>query len=149
MRLLNQYRGKFCYTQGTRITIIVHKPITELGSVAKMGSTVTAVFNQLCPNTFTVFDATIEKLSNLEDGLRKLRDMKASVIRKTVSMICEQYYSVNEVKKRTTAQRLEMIKEKDDNWENYDEAFRIGIVLVRDYNVETKKYKIHNKQNLI
>ena len=142
MRLLTQYRGKFCYTQGTRIAIIVHKPVTELGSLAKMGSTVTAVFNQLCPNMFIVFDATIEKLSGLEDGLRKLRHMKTAVIRKTVSMVCEQYYSVNEVKKRTMTQRLEMIKEKGDDWENYDEAFRVGIVLVRDN-------KIHNKQNLI
>ncbi len=147
-RLLTIYGGLYCYTQGTRIAIITTKGLSP-NALARIGSTVTAVFNSLREKMFVVFDAKLTTLKSIEEGIHTLRKMKKQSIRKTVAIVCERHYSCDETRKWKHETRLAKIREKGDDWEKYDETFRVGMVLVREYSAEKKGYHIYNKQDLI
>ncbi len=159
IHLLDYYRAFLCYTQGTRI-VLLFKP--TLGrkhpytSPALLASYATMMLQKLNTNTivldngekwFVTFDVHLKNVSSLQTGINELKNMKECVIRKTVAMVCEKYYLLDEMKGKSTNKRKMMIEQRGDKWENYDEAFRLGSVFVREKDPETDKWIVHNKQN--
>ena len=156
--LLENYKAFLCYTQGTRI-LLLFKPTLgrkhQYTSPALLASYVTMMFQKLNTNIvlkdnkkwFVTFDVRVKNVGSLEAGIKELKDMKDCDIRKTIAIVCEKYYPLNQMRGKSTNKRKMMIEEKGDKWENYDEAFRMGSVFVREKDPETEKWIVHNKQN--
>jgi hypothetical protein len=158
--LLENYKAFLCYTQGTRI-VLLFKPALgrkhQYTSPALLASYVTMMFQKL--NTtivlkdnkkwFVTFDVRVKYVGSLEAGIKELKNMKDCDIRKTIAIVWEKYYPVDQGKGVITEERKKMIELKGDKWENYDEAFRMGSVFVREKDPDTDKWIVHNKQNYL
>jgi len=153
--LILRYKASLAYTQGSNI-YLVWKPQKEQGYGFKgkyqvlatnIASYTTLLFQQLNnlkekPEWWVTFDVFCYNVASLNEVDSIIKKKQYEVVRKTVAIICELYYSKEEIFKKSTEERKKMITKKGDAWENYEDHFRKGILFKREKDHGTQKYVI-------
>lgn len=132
---------KMAYVQSDEISLILtdlDSEKTQLwfdGNIQKIvsisSSLCSVFFNKLIPiDKEAFFDSRVFKLDNLEDVSKYLCWRQSDAIKNSITMLSLHYYSHNEIHKKNSLDKLELIKLKGDDYNNHDQGFRQGRVIL-------------------
>lgn len=145
--LIEKTDARLGYTQSDEISLVFFKMAAHqqgffAGRVQKLTSVLssitTAKFNseiaRLIPekeNQLAFFDCRVWSVPTLTDAAEVFVWRQEDAIKNAVSMAASAYYSSKQLHMKNSKQKIEMLKDKGFNWEEYPEFFKSGTFAMR------------------
>lgn len=160
--LVEQTGAIIGYTQSDEITLVFYSDNNETeiffgGKAYKLVSTLAAmasvffnnVIGQVIPEKagmLATFDCRVFQTPNLMEAANAILWREIDAIRNSIISSTRSYYSHNQVLNKNAAEMLEMLKDKDVNWDNYPIYFKRGTYYQKRKTV--RKYTVEEVENL-
>lgn len=134
--LMHYYRAYKAFTQGRHIMLICRSFTGFSNNAQLLASNIASVctnnFQKLklqeeMKDWFVTFDTFVYNVPKIEIAEMEMQKRREAVVRKTITIVAELYYSKEELHKKSIQERKKMIIKKGDKWENYPEEFRLGV----------------------
>lgn len=146
--LVKELQARIGYTQSDEITLVWYVPENSESEyifggryqklVSISAAMATAVFNKLLPNYLPtkshltpLFDSRAWCVDNLQDACLCLLWRKFDAVKNSISMVAQAHLSHKTLHKKGSAEKLQMLRDLGDPWENYAESYRQGSFYAR------------------
>jgi tRNA(His) 5'-end guanylyltransferase len=146
--LVGETHAKIGYTQSDEITLVFwdesHTAEPLFGGklfklTSVLASLTTAKFNSLVPSLIpskadrlATFDARIFQVPNLEEATNLLLWRFIDARKNSVSMVAQAHFSPKQLHGKSSAERLEMLREKGIEWEDFPAHLKWGTYVKRE-----------------